>query len=355
MRYLLVLLILISYQDLHSQGLTYARNIVDTLAGPTMKGRGYVDNGVGLAAEYIAAEFDRLGVEKLSKNYFQTFEVPVNAFPGKMEMTVNGTKLIPGRDFLVEATSPGISGTYNVASLTHSDLLNRKVWIPKVRSATDKFLVIDSRDTVDRSTEEKKAINEIIGFLKYHPENPAKGTVIITNDKLTWGGATQVFTKPSFTIRSEAVKEEVTSIQLDVENHFYEAYEMNNVVGMIEGHNPDSVLVFSAHYDHIGMMGSSAIFPGANDNASGVAMLLNLAKYYSVNKPKHSIVFMAFAGEEIGLLGSTYYTENPLFPLSKIKFMMNFDLAGTGDDGIQIVNGSVFKDELDLMREINKS
>ncbi len=102
-------------------------------------------------------------------------------------------------------------------------------------------------------------------------------------------------------------------------------------------------------------MGKDVYFPGANDNASGCAMLLNLANYYSQpeNKPKYSIAFMAFCGEEVGLLGSKYYTEHPLFPMKNIRFLLNMDIMGTGEEGITVVNGSVFKTEFDKLKEIN--
>ena len=198
----------------------------------------------------------------------------------------------------------------------------------------------------------KKVINEIIAFLKYHPDNPAIATVVINNEKLTWAGSTRLWTNPSFTINSDKVPVNVDSVEIEVVNDYIRNYKMKNVVGKIPGENPDSVLVFSAHYDHLGMMGP-AIFPGANDNASGVAMLLNIAKYYTKHKPKYSIVLMAFGGEELGLLGSDYYANNPLFPLSDIKFFINFDIAGTGDEGIQIVNSKVYSSQFDLMNTIN--
>ena len=89
-------------------------------------------------------------------------------------------------------------------------------------------------------------------------------------------------------------------------------------------------------------MGKDVYFPGANDNASGVAMLLNLANYYSKkeNQPKCSIAFIAFAGEEAGLLGSKYFSEHPLIPLNKMKFLVNLDLLGTGDEGMMVVNAT---------------
>ena len=70
------------------------------------------------------------------------------------------------------------------------------------------------------------------------------------------------------------------------------------------------------------MMGKETIFPGANDNASGIAMLLNMVKHYSAATPKYTMVFIAFGGEEIGLIGSRHFTDHPLFSLSNIKFLI---------------------------------
>lgn len=339
---------------LRGQDLKYAHDVVDTLAGDYMKGRGYVEDGSKRAASYISAEFKRLGLKPLSKEFFQKFNTPINTFPGKMELKLNGNTLVPGKDFLVEAGSPSVSGKYKTVVLKVSDLLNGDAWVNKVRSAVGKFVIVDKREKSDLSKDELKTVNEIIGFLKYHPDNPAEGTIVVSNDKLTWGGSTQLLSKPSFTVNSDMLDKTFKSVNLKVENKFHKSYQLQNVIGSIEGDDKDSVLVFSAHFDHLGMMGEKTIFPGANDNASGISMLLNLAKYYAANKPAHTIVFIAFAGEELGLLGSKYYTDHPLTPLNKIKFLINFDIAGTGDDGIQIVNGKVYRKEFDMISQINE-
>ena len=146
------------------------------------------------------------------------------------------------------------------------------------------------------------------------------------------------------------------TVSFDITNEFIPYHLSQNVIGYVQGSvYPDSFIVYSAHYDHLGQMGKDVYFPGANDNASGCAMLLNLAKHYSKpeNQPKYSIAFMAFCGEEVGLLGSKHYTENPLFPLKNIKFVFNMDIMGTGEEGITVVNGSVFKTEFDKLKEIN--
>ena len=81
-----------------------------------------------------------------------------------------------------------------------------------------------------------------------------------------------------------------------------------------------------------------------------------MAKHFSNQgeKPKYTLAFIAFSGEGLGLLGAKYFTERPLFPLKKIKFLMNYDISGTGDDGIQVVNGKVYKDKFDLLVSLNQ-
>jgi Zn-dependent M28 family amino/carboxypeptidase len=112
--------------------------------------------------------------------------------------------------------------------------------------------------------------------------------------------------------------------------------------------------MFSAHYDHLGRMGKDTYFPGANDNASGCSMLLYLADYFKNHPSKYNLVFIAFAGEEAGLIGSNYYVQNPLFPLKDIRFLVNLDIMGSGEEGITAVNATLFPKEFELLTRINK-
>jgi Zn-dependent M28 family amino/carboxypeptidase len=111
--------------------------------------------------------------------------------------------------------------------------------------------------------------------------------------------------------------------------------------------------MFSAHYDHLGGMGKETFFPGANDNASGVSALLNLIAYYTKHPPKYKTLFLFFAGEEAGLMGSHYFAESKAVDLKKIKFLINLDLLGTGDDGIMVVNGALHEKEFTLLNVVN--
>lgn len=338
----------------YSQDIAYAKEVIDKLCSESMKGRGYVGGGDRNAAIFLAEEFEKVGLKKYSKTYFQNFTTPVNSFPGDMSLIVNGKMLKPGQDFLIEPGSPGITGKFAVEKLTADDLLTNDVWTKKIKNASSKFILVSPFDKKKYSADQIKHLNEIISFLKYSADNPAKGTLVLTEDKLTWSGSTELYSKPSFTISAGSIAGDIKNIEVSVENKFIKNYQTQNVIGYIEGAKKDSLLVFTAHYDHLGMMGRETIFPGANDNASGVSVLLNLMKYFSKNRPTYTVVFIAFAAEEIGLVGSRYFTSHPTFPLSKIKFLINFDLAGTGDDGIQVVNGKVYQQKFDLITKLNE-
>jgi Zn-dependent M28 family amino/carboxypeptidase len=108
----------------------------------------------------------------------------------------------------------------------------------------------------------------------------------------------------------------------------------NNVVGMVEGSDPalkSEVVVFTAHWDHLGVgraVVGDSIYNGAADNATGTALLLELARAWAAQspKPKRSALFLAVTAEEKGLLGSKYYAQNPIVPLGKTAINLNFDM-----------------------------
>ena len=104
-----------------------------------------------------------------------------------------------------------------------------------------------------------------------------------------------------------------------------------NMIGYIEG-NMDSVIVISAHYDHIGII-NGEIYNGADDNASGVAGLLKIATHFSKNKPNYTLVFASFDAEEMGLRGAKAFVANPPVPLSKISLNINMDMISHNEKG----------------------
>jgi len=107
-------------------------------------------------------------------------------------------------------------------------------------------------------------------------------------------------------------------------------FPYRNVIGYLKGNDSqlaDEYIILSAHYDHIGTK-DNMVFNGADDNASGVSAVIGLAHTLAQSKPKRSILFVAWSGEEEGLLGSKYYTEHPLLPLGNAVLNLNFEMVG---------------------------
>ncbi len=138
-----------------------------------------------------------------------------------------------------------------------------------------------------------------------------------------------------------------------------------NVVGFIEGSDrvlKNEILVIGAHYDHVGFKkqskpGDDYIYNGADDNASGTAGVIAIARAFAMakSKPKRSVLFLLFAGEEKGLYGSEFYTANPLFPLEKTVAMLNLDMIGrNASNALNLVGASKSPDIAAITRAANK-
>jgi hypothetical protein len=283
---------------------TQVHRWMTSLAAPNMYGRGYVNGGLDSAAAFIVHELQALGLQATRL----PFAMPVNTFPHKVHLAINGRKLLPGRDFLVGPESVSFHGT---ASLEQAD---SNVWI-------------DAR---------KKIIFE-------------------TADKLTWSVATEQAAFTRFTVVKTAWPSALRKVEAEVEAVYDSTFTASNILAVIPGtRRPDSMLVFTAHYDHLGMMGAHTTFAGANDNASGAALLLALAAYYAKHNAAYSVAFLFFAGEEAGLYGSKVFTDQPAFPIDKVRFLLNLDLVGNGDEGITVVNATEFPAEYRLLQQINE-
>ena len=132
-------------------------------------------------------------------------------------------------------------------------------------------------------------------------------------------------------------------------------YRSQNVCGYIPGET-DSMIVFTAHYEHLGMHGDT-IFFGAHDNASGTAAVLDLARMTAQQEGRHyTYVFLFFGGEESGLIGSGYFADMPLIKMNKVKLLVNIDLFCGGDEGLMVVNANARETApyVDMLQRINE-
>ncbi|MCC6760146.1 MAG: M28 family peptidase [Chitinophagaceae bacterium] len=276
---------------------------MDTLAAPAFHGRGYVHNGMQQAADWIAASMKQQGLPVQR----QTVEYPVNAFPTPSLLQVNGQTLQEGVDYLIGPESGGFDGTVS------------------------RLLQVDSATWV--SADQK--------------------LIVQLADKLTWSVATRQQNHCRVIVRRAAIASAPKKIKLQVTPFFQPSFKADNVIATVPGTlRNDSTIVFTAHYDHLGQLGN-ALFAGANDNASGSALLMQLACRIQAQPLPYKAVFIWFAGEEAGLVGSSWYVEKPAFPLSNIRFLLNLDLMGNGEEGITVVNATEFPNAFALLQKLN--
>jgi len=144
-----------------------------------------------------------------------------------------------------------------------------------------------------------------------------RGTGYILDDFIKKADENQLTEVPQLTGKTIFFKTSVITSQIAV----------RNIIGIVEGTNPDQVIVVAAHYDHMGI-GNGYVWNGADDNASGTAGVMTLAKAVMAagKKPEKSIIFALWTAEELGLLGSRYYVRNLLYPVTNLKLNINFDM-----------------------------
>lgn len=178
----------------------------------------------------------------------------------------------------------------------------------------------------------------------------------VTNTKFTWSVSDEQLKHPLIQVQDIAafLTDSYHVIDYDIEA-VLRPHTARNVIAYVPAKKKSKkFIVYTAHYDHLGRMGQHAYFPGANDNASGTAMLLELAHHFSEYPlKKTNVVFMSFAGEEAGLIGSKYFVEHPLFPLKQIRFLTNVDIMGSGEEGVTVVNATEFPKQFQQLQDIN--
>jgi aminopeptidase YwaD len=304
--------LLLFTSPLKAQDSLYTRQVIKKLTSKEFYGRGYLNNGLDKAAKYISGELKNMKIQSLfSTGYYQWFDFNVNTFPGKVNVKINGKSLKPGVDFIPNAESCGLKGAFK----------------------------LEKKDSITYIAQ-SKPVPLVIGLKR----------------KLTFSVASVAAPYCAIELLNKNNYPDIKTADVYIENKVLTKYISKNICAVIPGtKNNDTMIVLTAHYDHLGGIGTKTYFPGANDNASGVSMLLNLIKYYHKNPPAYKIVFVFFAGEEAGLLGSEYFVEQNTIDLKAVKLLINLDLLGTGDEGITVVNATEFKPQFERLKKINEN
>lgn len=285
----------------------HSSEILKTLSSDDMRGRQAFSPDIKRAADFISNEFDKAGLESIKgeSNYLQGFQLySINVANADIE--ISGTQ-IPKKNYFILSDTVTLewTETNNIETIHIAKGENFQERFSEIRESKQEAFVF-----IDQSHE--------ASFKRYHPffsrasrvfpdEQPANKVFVLTSKS------------PKSTFSAYVTKE-------------YEVIEMANVAGKIEGNREDEYVVFSAHYDHIGIRpveeaGADSIANGANDDASGITAVIELAKYFkSLDKPERTLVFVAFTAEESGGYGSKYFSKQ-LEP-DQIIAMFNIEMIG---------------------------
>ncbi len=370
------------------------------LASPELKGRETGSPELEKAAEYIARQFRADGLKPVDgKSYQQPFSVTTSAKLGKankLEVTEGGQLQVlqPGREFIpfnfssrgkasggVVFAGYGITAPeYNYDDYAGLDVKGRFVLVlAHEPQENDEKSVFEGKVYTDHAQYYSKAANArkhgAAGVIVVadrqahkpdaeelerfgHTTGPADAGILFLQVRedvvLPWFraagkdlAAIEADIDRDLKPRSFAFAGVSVSVNLDVERA---VKTVHNVLAYLPGES-DEYVVIGAHYDHLGLGEqfslapslAGTVHPGADDNASGTAAVLELARHfsaeYAAKKPSRGIVFMSFAGEELGLLGSGYYANHPILPLEKAVAMINLDMVGRVRDGKLFVGG----------------
>ncbi|GAA4037883.1 hypothetical protein GCM10022409_23910 [Hymenobacter glaciei] len=346
-----------------------AKRTIKVLASPKLHGRGYVQQGEHLAVAYLRQRLQSLKLEPLAPNYTQPFTLDVNTFPDGVAASIRAEG--GGKGWGWPAGTACIAAPNSAAGNVKARLLLLDTLVFTQAAVRSRYLRTPwpQRVLLLRAADEARLAQ--LPALRERLNTAAAWITVVP--KLTASLAAEQAPQPRVEVLASKVPlwldkaifgDTATNIPkgrtvwatVRVGAKLQRSYQTQNLAAVVRGTvRPDSFLVVSAHYDHLGMMGPHVYFPGANDNASGVALLLELAAHYAKpeNRPAYSVIFLLFGAEEAGLVGSNYFVKHPLVPLKRIKFLMNLDLLGTGEKGATVVNGRVFESAYQRLTALN--
>jgi hypothetical protein len=354
------------------------------LSSEEFEGRGSGLRGNELAAYYIAEHFAEHGLKPIGTSryhdlqapmdgsgYFQPFRVHVGAQAGKanrLEAEVNGGRITfkLREDFQPDAAAAAGSAKGELVFAgygIHSSLAGHEDYAGlDVKGKV--VLVLEGTPPVSGGPNLLRAYQSARAKARMAKEQGAVALMVVQKEDSPFtdfiGGRTVDTGIPVVTLRRKAAERllracsvsldelwqnpkarPLSNVRVSVQTEVVQRHGVTaNIIGLVEGTDPklkDEYIVIGAHMDHLGWgyQGGSmytgrlpAIHYGADDNASGTAGLLELAQYFAANPPKRSLIFIAFSGEEIGLLGSAHYTRHPIIPLEKTVAMLNMDMIG---------------------------
>ena len=326
------------------------------LASDDLEGRQPGTPGGQAAGEYIAASFAAYGLQPAGVNdtYYQTFTVPYGRITDLPVLTIispQGETLTRAYDYRTDyrALTGGYIGAGEgegpvvwLNECLHDDYAgldmagkialchysrDPQIYRQAIEHQVGGLLLLDREGQI--SISRRPGYRETSWVPQTIPTYLISETVasdLLTSSRYTLDDLSLRFTPTPLS----------TTVRIAVAVEEQDEVKARNVLGVLPGSDPDhrdEIVVVGAHYDHLGREPDGAIMYGANDNASGVAILLEIARLWQTQgyQPARSILFAAWDGEEQGLLGSRHYAHDPTYALTHTIAMLNLDMVGAGD------------------------
>ena len=338
-------ILILSILSLHAQDSVMVRKWIEALSSSGMYGRSFAYQGDSIAAAYLKQQLITNSIAPLQGDYYQSYTLPNFAMEGNVKIEFNGKTLDPYNEYRIWASSKSIQKDNIPVITVEPEIILSTKNLTKFKDKhyekiSQSIIYVDILNPKfqkkDKDGEKRKAILQTL-----HSANPFQslGYIIPVNKLPAWSVSNHEKERDYalLYICETVFPKKWKNINIHFNNR-HDIHQTQNVCAKVEGTQyPDSMILFVAHYDHVGVMGE-VLFPGAHDNASGTATVMALAHYFKKNPLPYTTVFCFFSGEEIGLKGSTYFVEHPVIDLKKVKMVLNIDMACGGNAGLMMVN-----------------
>ena len=328
------------------QALDNIKAHIQYLADDKLEGRRTGTNGEKLAMEYISGQFRSIGLlPKGNEDYYQAFEVNEGKqINPSTRLSINGNALETGKDFFPFPFSPAQTiDALPAIAVKEPDMpwfIDLKEILEENKSNSH-FDLPGYIQTTTRKDKEKKAS----AIIFYNTSDIDDKLVFDNKDRSANCPIPVLYVAGS--IAKKYFKDPSATLNIKLKTDIGEKKRVgHNVIGYIDN-GAATIVVLGAHFDHLGYgedgnsmlrTGEHLIHNGADDNASGSAALIELARELKTSKAKNNnYLFIAFSGEELGLFGSKYFTEHPTIDLKKVDYMINMDMVGRLNDSSKVI------------------
>jgi PDZ domain-containing secreted protein len=317
------------------------------LSDDKLEGRRAGSNGEKLAMEYIGTQFKSIGLlPKGTEEFYQAFDINEGKqISDSSFLIINGNNLQKGKDFFPFPYSPSVTIEALPAIAIQEPEMPWFIDLSETLTENKQNPHFDLNDYVRKNSIKAKGKGASTVFI-YNSSGIDDKLIFDSKDRSEQIGIPVIY------VSKEAAKkyftDQTATLNIKLNVHITEKKRKgHNVIGYIDNGAPITAII-GAHFDHLGYgedgnsmlrTGERLIHNGADDNASGTAALIELARLLKASKSKASnYLFIAFSGEELGLFGSKYFVDNPTIDLKQANYMINLDMVGRLNDSTKVIS-----------------